>query len=290
MEKENVQKIILNAVKTTEPTWSNWYVHWEDIEEVFLSRAFDIGGFDNWLFINDLKKHNLNIKKIGSILDKTKIERKYKRDFAGNLNSPFYKDLQNGKYGEAGEQFYQSITEFTGNLGGFLWMQLWRILVCCNYLENNYDGSFAVYLKKRYAEYKNIETISDSDFLLITVEEWQNFIKNKQPWNELYGIGPNVFDYVIRDIVELEFVKNSFKLDAANIRFFTKTGIFKSEELNQENVITFLKDLNLPYSLGDINKGVYAYCSKLHCGTYCFCRDPKRCQDCHVEEICEQNF
>lgn len=73
MDKENAKKIILNAVKTTETTWSNWYVHWEDIDEIFLGRAYDIGGFDDWIFIGFLNKYGLNIEKIGSILDKIKL-------------------------------------------------------------------------------------------------------------------------------------------------------------------------------------------------------------------------
>jgi len=92
------------------------------------------------------------------------------------------------------------------------------------------------------------------------------------------------------DIIELEFVINSYKLDAANIRFLTKTGIIKSDELNQENAISFLKDLDLPYNLREINKGLYVYCSKLHCKGYCFCRDPEKCLKSKVNDICEKIF
>lgn len=51
MDAENAKEIILNAVKLTEPTWRGYDVHWGDIDEVFLSRAYDQMGFDNWLFI-----------------------------------------------------------------------------------------------------------------------------------------------------------------------------------------------------------------------------------------------
>jgi hypothetical protein len=47
LNTENARKIILNAVDTTKPTWSRWDVHWEDIDKIFLSRAYDQMGFDN---------------------------------------------------------------------------------------------------------------------------------------------------------------------------------------------------------------------------------------------------
>lgn len=290
MNKEKARKIVLNAVQITEPTWYNWYVSWEDIDEVFLGRAFDIGGFDNWIFIDFINKYELNIAKIGKILDKTKFEKKYDRSVAGNLQTPFYKHLKKGKYGIEGKKFYKCVIEFDGNPGGLFWMLLWRMLICCNYLKNNYQGSFANYLKKQYAEYKNVQKISESDFIDIRIDEWEEFKNKKQPWNELYGIGPNIFDYIMGDVIELEFVKNSYKLDAANIRFLTTTGICKSDELDHNIAIKILKNLELPYDLREINKGLYVYCSKLHCGTYCFCRDPKKCQECNVHDICEKNF
>lgn len=67
-------------------------------------------------------------------------------------------------------------------------------------------------------------------------------------------------------------------------------AICKYDELTHDNVINILKDLNLIYSLREINKGLYAYCSKLHCSGYCFCRNPAKCQECKVPDICEKNF
>lgn len=102
----------------------------------------------------------------------------------------------------------------------------------------------------------------------------------------------NVFDYIMGDVLELGFVKNSYKLDSANKRFLTITGIFDcySEDLNHDEVINFLRELNLPYSLREINKGLYAYCSKLTCDKYCFCRNPQKCDECNVNKICKQDF
>ena len=116
--------------------------------------------------------------------------------------------------------------------------------------------------------------------------------KIKKPWNELYGVGLNVFDYIMGDVSELGFVKNSYKLDSANQRFLTITGIFECDpkDLDHGEVVDFLSELDLPYSLREINRGLYAYCSKLGCDKYCFCREPEKCDECKVNKICKQDF
>ena len=290
LDIEIARKIVLNAVETTKPTWSKWDVHWEDIDEIFLGRAYDQMGFDNWIFIDLLKKYELNIAKIGNILEKIDFEKKYSREFAGSLESPLYTNMKKGIYGTEGKNFYKSVKEFNGRKGAMYYKLLWYMLVTCNYLKKNYNSSFSDYLKLQYADYKDLKKISDDDFLKISLNEWEDFKQHQKPWNELYGVGSNVFDYIMGDIIELKFVKDSYKLDSANERFLEKTGISKPTELNQENVINILRNLNLLYSLREINRGLYAYCSKLHCGTYCFCRDPEKCKNCAVNNICEKNF
>lgn len=293
MDSEKVKEIICNAVKTTEPTWSTWGVHWKELDEVFLSRAYDQLGFDDWIFVNFLRDNDiLSIKKVGSILDNGCFERKYDREIAGGLEMPFYIFLKKGIFGKEGKGFYNSVKAFDGRKGAAFWKLLWQMLVCCNYLKKNYNSSFSYYLKEKYAEYENIDKVTDADFLHITQKEWDSFKENKKPWNELYGVGLNVFDYIMGDVLELEFVKNSYKLDSANQRFLTITGIFEcnSKDLNHEEVVNFLSGLNLPYSLREINSGLYAYCSKLGCDKYCFCRYPQKCHECKVHKICKQDF
>jgi len=293
LDSEKVKEIICNAVKTTEPTWSTWGVHWKELDEVFLSRAYDQLGFDDWIFVNFLRDNDiLSIKKVGSILDNGCFERKYDREIAGGLEMPFYIFLKKGIFGKEGKGFYNSVKAFDGRKGAAFWKLLWQMLVCCNYLKKNYNSSFSYYLKEKYAEYENIDKVTDADFLHITQKEWDSFKENKKPWNELYGVGLNVFDYIMGDVLELEFVKNSYKLDSANQRFLTITGIFEcnSKDLNHEEVVNFLSGLNLPYSLREINSGLYAYCSKLGCDKYCFCRYPQKCHECKVHKICKQDF
>ena len=290
MNKENAQKIILNAVKVTEPTWTNFNEHWEKMDHVFLSKAYDQMGFDNWIFIDFLDKYELDIEKIGTLLDKTDFERKYDRPFAGSLESPLYQNMKNGLFEAVGKRFYKSVKEFDGRKGQLFYKLLWYMLVTCHYLKNNYNSSFSNYLKIKYANYKGLMEISDKDFLEMSSSEWEDFKNKKQPWNELYGVGINVFDYIMGDIVELEFVKNSFKLDSANERFLITTGIVSESELNHENVKKYLLSLDLPYTLREINKGLYTYASELGKDNYGYCRTPQKCKACNVNDICEKNF
>ena len=293
MDIYDAKKIICNAVEKTEPTWSSWGVHWEELDEIFLTRAYDQLGFDDWIFASHLRDNNiLSIEKIGGILNNGNFNRKYDREISGSLDAPLYLFMKKGVYGIEGENFYKSVENFDGRKGAAFWKLLWQMLVCCNYLKNNYNSNFATYLKKMYAEYKNVKKISDKDFLSMSQMEWDEFKETKKPWNDLYGVGLNVFDYIMGDVLELELVKNSYKLDSANKRFLTVTGIFKCrpDELDHQEVLNYLTKLNLPYPLRAINKGLYSYCSKLGCDKYCFCRNPEKCLECNVYNICERDF
>ena len=205
---------------------------------------------------------------------------------------PFYIFLKKGVFGKEGIGFYNSVRDFDGGKGAAFWKLLWQMLVCCNYLKKNYKSSFVYYLKEKYVEHENLDKVTDDNFFHMTQEEWDSFKENKKPWNELYGVGVNVFDYIMGDVSELGFVKNSYKLDSANQRFLTITGIFECDpkDLDHGEVVDFLSELDLPYSLREINKGLYAYCSKLGCDKYCFCREPEKCDECKVNNICKRDF
>jgi hypothetical protein len=92
------------------------------------------------------------------------------------------------------------------------------------------------------------------------------------------------------DFVELKFVNESYKLDSANERFLETTGIVDKSRMNHENVKKYLLGLNLPYSLREINKGLYCYASKLGKDNYGYCRTSKKCESCSVNDICEKKF
>ncbi|MBI5459744.1 MAG: hypothetical protein HZC47_11670 [Methanobacterium sp.] len=303
MQKVNVRKIILNAVKTTEPTWKQYGIKWEDIDYLFIQRGYEQGGFNTSKFSELLIKEKIfSISKIGSILDNFEFNRTYNREFAGNYKSPFYLDLENGKAGEEGIGFYNSVRNFKRNKGSHYYQLLWWMLVCCNDLKHKYDASFSNYLLVKYSKFKN-RSIDEIEFLTQSVDEWEQF-KRTKPWNDLLGIGENVFDFLMGDLVDegwedREFVKDSYKLDDSNIRFLKVTGI--NNEPEHDVVVNYLKKLELPYTIRQTNKGIYSYCSEtalkeVEEGVYQgdpqnhgFCH-PNRCKECNVEDICEKDF
>ena len=130
MNKNNSRAIIQNAVEVTRPTWSGFDERWDNSEKVFISRAYDQMGFDDWIFVDFLEKHNIySIEKIGKILDNLEFERKYNRELAGSLESPLYQDMKKGTYGSEGKSFYQSVKEFNGGKGAAL-LQIVMVYAC----------------------------------------------------------------------------------------------------------------------------------------------------------------
>lgn len=293
MESKKIKKIVVNAVETTRWRWEQFALNWDVIDKIFINRGYEQQGFETWEFTELLDYHDIfSIKSIGKILDNYDGYQKYNRDFAGNLKNSFYYEMKNGKYGQEGLKFYKSIKEFKGNPGRSFYRLLWWMMVCCNYLKNNYRGSFAYYLKEKYSEYKGLPQISDKNFSKINSEDWEKFKKVKKPWAELYGIGKNVFDFIMGDFVDLRFVENSYKLDSANIRFLKSTGIYEGK-IEHDEVIRFFENLNLPYTLREINKGIYTYCSNTEAkitGKFGFCKNKEKCIACKVNDICEKNL
>ncbi len=51
---------------------------------------------------------------------------------------------------------------------------------------------------------RKFDEIYDEDFILISYEDWNKFLETN-PWDELYGVGVNVFDYIMGDIEDLKF-------------------------------------------------------------------------------------
>jgi hypothetical protein len=289
LDPENAKKIVCNAVETTRPIWESYDEHWSEIDRIFLIRAYEQGGFETWKFAKLLYFNSIfSIEKIGSILDGY-TGRKYVREFAGSIDSPFYKDMKIGKYGIEGEKFYNCAKNFKGKFGSGYWMHLWRMLICCHELKEKYHSSFSFYLKTKYAEFKGLKYIPDEDFRNISIDDWEEFKKVKPPWKDLYGVGINVFDFIIGDVGELKFLRNSFKLDLSNEHFIEITGIYDGPH-EHDSVKNFFKNLNLPYSLREINTGIFLYCSETAEKDFGFCREKLKCVECTVNGICERNF
>jgi len=299
MNKENAEKIIDYVATRTKPRWKEWiYMSYSKLDEIFIPRGYEQGGFSAPAFFELLREKKIaSIRDVGSILDNYQGGIKYSRERKGSLESPFYQDLKRGVHGNNGIVFYRCVNKFlndaVGNPGGWFWVKLWQMLICSHHLKQDYNSSFKFYLKKQYCKFKNISKISDTDFCNITPNDWRQFMEKAYPWDELYGIGENVFDYLVRDIKEFKFAKDSFKLDAANIHFFKITGISELFESDSRDcIIKFLKELNIDhkYSVKEINAGMYTYCSETEKENYGFCRNIEKCTECKVYSICEKNL
>jgi len=300
VKDENESKartIITYVVQKTNDTVNQWNEKYSELDRVFIRRGYEQGGFEFFKFAPLLEAKGIfSIERLGSILDRYVGEKKYNRQKHGALVSTFFLALQSGQYGPNGVKFYECVKQFLetrlGRPGGFFWVKLWQMLICLNYLKVHYHSSFVFYLKKKYADFKQTAYVSDSDLLGITSEEWSRFKETQKPWDELYGIGENVFDFIVGDVAEFEFARNSYKLDAANTYFFKVTGLEKLIEptFTRDTVVAFLSKLNVPFTLRRINAAIYAYCSITEAKTYGFCHDIRKCDQCGVNDICERNI
>jgi len=187
MDKESAAIIIDYVVTRTKPHWETW-VHqsYAKLDDIFLARAFEQGGFQANIFHDILKDKGIaSISSIGQVLKIYQGSLKYSREEKGGLETVFYQELRMGKYGEEGKRFFESVEEFRknrkGKPGKKFWKLLWYMLVACKFLKENYQSSFKEYLKEKYCDYKGVSYISDTDFCQITAEEWQSFLDKKKP-------------------------------------------------------------------------------------------------------------
>jgi len=296
MDKSAAKTIIQNAVETTKPRWSQFGESWKNIDTMFFLRGYEQQGFQLFKMKPTLEDLSiLSIDSLGTILQMYPTKRNYDRQFAGSLASEFYLNLKNGISGKEGISFASAIQLFLdkqiGNPGRTFWKLLYQMLQSCSYLKQYYSSSFAKYVISKYCTFSQVPNITENDFLNITVPEWEIFLNRGKPWKELMGIGPNVFDFLMGDITEASFVKNSYKFDSSNQHFLTVTGIAQLiYPFDRETTIIFLKELYLDSTLREINKGIYTYCSKTESENYGFCRDLRKCVDCKVKGLCDRNI
>ena len=296
MDKMASKVIITNAVESTRTRWSKYAESWKNIDIVFILRGYEQQGFQLFKMRPILEGCGLlSIAILGDIISRYPYMRNYERQFAGSLNSEFYSDLRKGVCGKNGQLFEGAVRIFLdrkmGNPGRIFWKLLYQMLQACTYLKQYYASSFARYVVSKYENFANRHHLSGNDFLSIAVSEWESFLKKAKPWSELKGIGPNVFDFIFGDIVEAMFVENSYKFDSANQYFLSVTGISKLiKPFDREATTLFLKQLEMPYGLREINKGVYTYCSVTESENYGFCRDRYKCNFCNVKDICAKNI
>ncbi|MBE0673357.1 MAG: hypothetical protein IH591_01725 [Bacteroidales bacterium] len=296
MDREKAKKIIRNAIEVTKPRWSQYDESWKNIDSVFISRGYEQQGFQLYKMRPVMEKLNIfSIESVGGIILNYPKQKNYNRVVAGSLTSEFYQDLQRGVCGREGILFAEAIRIFLndklGNPGQTFWKLLYMMLQGCAYLRQNYSSSFGRYILSRYAGFSSRNEISEIDFLNIHVTEWEQFLVTAKPWKELMGIGPNVFDFLFGDIVEAQFVENSYKFDSSNQHFLKVTGISRLiVPFDREATTQFLKALDLPFNLRQINKGIYTYCSRTESDNYGYCRDHLECRKCSVNPICAKEF
>ena len=306
MDIEKARKIIHHVVSSTVRRWRQYETSWKEVDELFIKRGYEIGGFEAWKFAEALKKAGIfSISELGKILPPELKSKTYDRNFAGSLNSEFYLRAKEGEYGEKGRKFYLTVESFLksdAKKGQSFWRLLWFMLQSCSFLEKNFRGSFKVYLLEKFRQifYSEIEDFTELEkaFFSLNYDEYSKFKKFILKERNLPGIGPNMFDYILADIKELAFANEIIKLDSSNKSFFKVTGIGKlfdfnpnqKEEEIKEKIRNFFKSLDLPYTVREINKGIYTYCSKTEGDKFGFCLSKDKCSSCKVSEFCEKDF
>lgn len=297
MDLARAKKIVRNAVAKTEPRWRAYDRSWDDIDTLFIKHGYEQQGFRCGLFAPYLSERGiLSIKAIGGVLEDRWAGKPYDRKYAGGLTSSFYRRLARGAAGREAELFVDAVARFVaqepGHCGRIYWRLLWHMLRACSYLRRHHGASFKRYLLNAYRDYATPEgQLTETEFLGISQAAWQEFCKATEPWKPLLGIGPNTFDYIIGDVVEARFVRDSYKFDSANQHFLKATGISKLiKPFRRETAVHFLPRLKLPYSLREINKGIYTYCSRTEAQRYGYCRSADKCDRCAVRTICEKRF
>lgn len=296
MDKSKAKIIIQNAIEVTKPRWSQYDQSWNDIDTIFIYHGYEQQGFEIFKLKPVMEELKIStIDSLGNILSRYPYKRNYDKLSAGSLTTEFYSNLRKGVCGNEGQFFVESIRRFLdqkiGNPGRFFWKLLYQLLQSCAFLKQNYSSSFAKYVITKYTSFNGGQYMSENEFLNISVPEWELFLAKTKPWNDLMGIGINVFDFIFGDIVEAQFVENSYKFDSSNQYFLNVTGIAQLiVPFNRETTILFLKNLQMPYSLRKVNKGIYTYCSKTESSNYGYCRDHYKCQNCRVNAFCDKRF
>jgi len=294
MNEPNARKVIQNAVDFTRPRWSQYDISWKNIDIEFIMRGYEQQGFQ--LFKTRPILENLSLLSIdclGTILQNGPYKIKYDRQFAGSLTSQFYKGLQKGLYGIEGKKLFVTISTILNQkdikFGSTFWKLIYFLLQTCHFLKQNYSSSFAKYLLTKYSSFTHKPDLTEPAFLNISEVEWHIFLEKAKPWQELKGIGQNIFDFIMGDVIEAPFARNSYKFDDSNKHFLRVTGISQLIiPFDRETTATFIKNLDLSYSLRQINKGKYTYCSETEGENYGFCRRFHKCQNCNVFSICDK--
>lgn len=296
MDTSQAKRIVEHAVRHTKPRWQTYAVRWANIDTVFIERGFEQQAFKCFRFVQFLEKQQIrSIEAIGSILPPSMGKAPYDNQEAKGCDSAFYRKLRDGDFGANGRKFHEAVRQFfeqePGSGGRFPWRYLWFMLQACSDLRQSHASSFATYVLSSYRQFARRPTLTIEEFLATSKSDWQAFLKAAQPWRNLRGVGADVFDFIVGDLQDARFVPDSFKFDSANQHFLKVTGIVALiKPFDRSSALSFLRSLDLPFTLREINKGIYTYCSRTEGGNYGFCRNIRDCQNCEVMSICEKVF
>ena len=294
MDIQTAGLIITHAVRVTQPRWSEYEQSWKNVDRLFIQHGYEQQGFQIFKLVPVFEKNGIySIDAIGSIWKQSRDPEKYISDYARGLDSPFYHGLKSNQRGKTGTLLYESIYTFLtyklGSPGRSFWQLIWYLLVACSYLKRCHNSSFSEYIKNKYKIYSGLKTVSDDVILNLSSIKWEAFKNSAKPWNELKGIGPSTFDFIFRDMTEANFAPSLFKFDSSNMRFLNVTGISNIMPSKEHgDIVNLLETLPTPYSLGEINKGIYTFCSRTESEGFGFCRSYADCRRCGISEICDR--
>lgn len=133
-------------------------------------------------------------------------------------------------------------------------------------LKECYDGSFDVFLR-RAADPLALDGLQWRDLGAVQDDTWRALA----PWKQLFGVGENIFLYILRDI---DFAgsraKDAFKLDSRNMSFFDGNNLWElagaSESKSNEDAVKIIRviidrikaeDPEWDYSIADVNAAIY---------------------------------
>ena len=148
-----------------------------------------------------------------------------------NQLEPFLEDLAQGKGGTQGQQLYHALQrtrEAQCNLGFLNRKAFYRTLMNCYALSENYEGSYKTFLLRELSDILEREA-TWQDVHASKPEDWEK----TKPWKKLFGMGENIFFYLLRDIdfgAELGTSTHGFvKLDSQKLFWKSIFAVMPSE-------------------------------------------------------------
>jgi hypothetical protein len=180
----------------------------------------------------------------------------------------FLSDLRRGAGGKVGKTFEDAFQAVDTHK---CWLPRWKKrpyygLKNSYLLMTRYGGSFEEFLKSAVRpvvsgdlEWRDLAEVED--------ETWRAIA----PWKPLYGVGENIFLYILRDVGFGDSrAKDAFKLDSRNMAFFDENGLWElggdNKSKSNENAVNILRAIldrigneypEWGYTVADANAAIY---------------------------------